>query len=92
MRNLFFIFAEFIKNEVLSMDDNKHFVLDCLKFNFKFLDSLDECVKCDWTNKLIIPTSDIKNWEVEYLEEILEENVTMYQVQRVEKLLNKIDK
>lgn len=92
MKKIFLLFARYVKDEVDIMNDDKYFILDCMKFNFKFLDSLDKCVKCNWANKLIIPTSDIKNWEAEYLAEHIESTVYMYQKQRVIELIKKLYK
>ena len=74
------------------MSDNKFFILDCIKFNFKFLDSLDECIRCSWINKLTIPIVDIKNREIKELAAHIEGTVNMYRTQRIEELLNKIGK
>ena len=56
MKTIFIAFAEYIKNEVSTMSNNKYFILDCIKYNFGFFDSLDECTKCTWNNKLVIDT------------------------------------
>ena len=85
MNNLYFTFAEFIKNEVVTNGNAKFFTLDCLKFNFGFFDSYSEC---NWSNKLIIDIPTIDRMSVKELAVHIEMNVNMYAVKRMEDLLN----
>ena len=92
MKTIFIAFAEYIKNEVSTMSNDKYFILDCIKYNFGFFDSLDECTKCTWNNKLVIDVGTIKELEVDCLAINIEETVYMYQIKRMEDLLKKLDK
>ena len=91
MKKIFLLFAEYIKNEVLTMSKDKYFVFDCLKFNLSFFDSLDECIKCAWDNKLIIDIPTIQRMSVEEVAIHIEMNVNMYSSKRMEDLIKKIE-
>ena len=83
-KSLFFIFAEFIKNESATLGNGKCFILDCLKFNFGFFDSYAES---GWNNKLIIDVPTINRMSVEDLARHIEMNVNKYRIQRMESLI-----